>query len=267
MGVIFQTAYSLPGGDEPLTHARIAHASNWHAGGTITASTTDSDYFEDGPDESTTYEKWKPTALAATWETDLGSAKECDYCAIGAHTMGTNGNTLQIQYWNGSSWTGVIPSTVIADDMPIMAIFAPQTRQRWRIQVSNGTVPEIGVIRFGKAMQMPQMLYGGHTPLDLSRRTTMRTNRSVTGEILGRTKVRTALETRFDWEHLEPAWVRSDWKPFQKAAEEEPFFIAWRPGEFSEVGLCDTPQVPAPTNMGVLDLMQVSLSVTGYGYD
>jgi len=148
MTVIFQTSYSLPGGDQPLTHARIAHANNWLSGGTVTASTTDSDYFESGPTSPLTYEKWKPTTLAATWEYDHGSAAACDYCCIGAHTMGTNGNTLQVQYWNGSSWSGVIAATAITTDEPIMCIFAPQTRQRWRISISSGTVPEVGVIKF-----------------------------------------------------------------------------------------------------------------------
>lgn len=267
MGVIFQSGYSLPGGDQPLTHARIAHAGNWHDGGTITASTTDSDYFSDGPDTTTTYEKWKPTTLSATWENDLGSAKECNYCVIGAHTLGTNGNTLQIQYWNGSGWTGVIPATAITDDMPIMAIFGAQTRQRWRIQVSNGTAPTIGVIKFGKALQMERPLYGGHSPIDLARQTVLRSNRSSTGEILGWTKQKVTHNSTFDWSNLTASWVRTNWRPFQLAVETSPIFIAWRPITFSEVAFGTVNQIPVPSNMGVRDLMQVSMQMTAMGYD
>lgn len=267
MTVIFSTGYSLPSGDEPLTHARIAHANNWLAGGTVTASGTATDYFADGPTNSLTYEKWAADALTATWEYDHGSAAECDYCCIGAHTMGTNGNTLQIQYWNGSSWSGLIPATAITSDMPIMAIFPPQTRQRWRIQISTGTVPEIGVVKFGKALQMQRALYGGHTPLDYARQTIMRSNRSVTGEFLGRTKLRNTLATSYDWAHLKRDWLDANWKDFQLAIEEEPFFLAWRPGDFSEVGLCYTDQIPVPTSMGIRDLFQVSLNVSARGYE
>lgn len=267
MSVIFSTGYSLPSGDEPINNARIAHARNWLTGGTITASTTATDFFAAGPDNSLTYERWKPSALPATWEYDHGSAAEVDYCCIGAHTLGTNGNTLQVQYFNGTTWTGVIPATAITSDMPIMAIFPPQTRQRWRIQISNGTAPEVGVIKFGKALQMQRAIYGGHTPLDYSRQTVMRQNRSVTGEFLGRTKLRNTLRTSFDWAHLSRAWIDANWKDFQLACEEEPFFIAWRPGQFSEVGLCYTDQVPAPQSMSIRDLFQVSLGVTARGYE
>jgi len=267
MGVIMQSSYSLPGSDQPLTHARIAHSGNWLAGGTVAASTTDADYFADGPTNSLTYEKWKPTSLSATWEYDHGSAAECDYCVIGAHTMGTNGNTLQIQYYNGSSWTGVIPSTAITTDMPIMAIFGAQTRQRWRIQVSNGTAPSIGVIKFGSALQMPQAIYGGHSPVDLARQTVLRTNISETGEFQGRSKIRATMQGAFDWTHIKADWVRTNWRPFQLAIETEPFFIAWRPETFSEVALCYTTQSPTAANMGVKDYMQLGLQVTARGYD
>lgn len=267
MPVIFQTSYSLPAADYPLTHARIAHAGNWLAGGTVTASDTDADYFEDGPTNSLTYEKWKPDTLPATWEYDHGSAAEVDYCCIGAHTLGTNGNTLQVQYWNGTGWSGIIPATAITTDQPIMAIFAPQTRQRWRIQVSGGTAPTIGVIRFGKAMQMPQAIYGGHTPIDMARQTTMRANMSASGEFLGRTVQRTSLGSSYDWQHLRADWVRSTWRPFQIALEQDPIFLAWRPATFSEVVYGWTGENPTPTNMGVRDLMSVSLSLTGRGYD
>lgn len=267
MGVIFQTGYSLPGSDEPLTHARIAHSGNWHSGGTVTASGTETGYFESGPNTSLTYEKWKPDALTATWEVDLGSALECDYCVIGAHTMGTNGNTLQIQYHNGSGWTGVIPSTALTVDMPIMAIFGSQTRQRWRIQISSGTAPEVGVIKFGKALQMQRALYGGHAPLDLARQTVIRTNKSTTGEFLGRSKIRSMGKSSFSWAHLKADWVRTNWRPLQLAVETEPFFIAWRPITFSEVALCYVDSVPIPENMGVKDYMSVSMQVTQRGYD
>lgn len=295
MGVIFQSGYSLPVGDMPLTHARIAHSGNWLAGGTVRADdgsnllmeTTDDLLLEDGvsflllegqnatasgyvslaPSNSLTYERWKPGALPATWEYDHGSAALCDYCCIGAHTMGTNGNTLQVQYWSGSAWVDLIPATVMTSDMAVMAIFGQQTRQRWRIVVSNGTAPEIGVIKFGRAMQMTRPIFGGHTPVDLGRQTQIRANYSETGEFLGRTRQRVQMASTFSWQHLDDAWIRSTFRPFQKAVEAEPFFIAWRPLAYSEVALCQTDEVPIPQNMGVRNLMNVQLTVRALAYD
>ena len=267
MGVIFQSGYTLPGSDQPLANARIAHANTWYAGGTITASSTATDFFASAPDNSLTYERWKPTSATATWETDLGFAKAVDYCAIAAHDMGTSSISLHVQYWNGSAWVGVIPATAPADDMPVFCIFEPVTAQKWRISISGSFAPEIGVIRFGAAMQMPQAIYGGHSPLDYGRMTRSRSAYSMSGEFLGRSKQRGWLETSFDWTHLTRAWIDTYWKSFQKAAESEPFFIAWRPEDFSEVGYCQTERVPAPTSMSVRSYHSVNVAVTARGYD
>lgn len=267
MTVIFQTGYSLPGTDQPLTHARIAHSLNWLSGGTATASSTATGFDADAPLNTLTYERWQPDTLTATWEYDHGSAAAVNYCAIAAHTMGTNGNTLQVQYFNGSTWTGVIPATAVSDDSPIFCIFGAQTRQRWRISISGGTAPEIGVVKFGSALQMERPIYGGHSPITLARQTILRGNYSETGEYLGRTKQRTYLATSFDWNNLTAAWVRSNWPTLQKAIEAEPFWIAWRPSTFGEVGFCQVDEVPIPQNIGTRDLMSVSMTVRARGYD
>jgi hypothetical protein len=267
MTVILQTGYTLPGGDQPLTHARIAHANNWLSGGTATASSTETGFFANAPLNTLTYERWKPDTLTATWEYDHGSAAAVNYCSIAAHTMGTNGNTLQVQYFNGSTWTGVIPATAITTDEPIFCIFASQTRQRWRISISNGTAPEIGVIKFGTAMQMERPIYGGHAPIPMARQTILRSNYSETGENLGRAKQRAYLATEYSFQHLTATWVRANWPSFQKASEAEPFWIAWRPATFGDVGFAQLDEVPIPSNMGIRDLMQVSMSVRARSYD
>jgi hypothetical protein len=267
MTVIFQTGYSLPGGDQPLTHARIAHANNWLSGGTATASSTASGFFANAPLNTLTYERWKPTSSSATWEYDHGSSAAVNYCAIAAHTMGTSGNILQIQYWSGSTWVGVISGTAVPDNSPIFAIFGLQTRQRWRIVISGGTAPDIGVIKFGRAMQMEQPIYGGHAPVTLSRQTILRSNYSETGEYLGRAKQRNYLSTSYSWTHLHADWVRTNWLPFQKAIEAEPFWIAWRPATFGDVGFAQVDEVPVPSNMGVKDFMSVDMTIRARGYD
>jgi hypothetical protein len=267
MGVIFQASYALPGADEPLTNARIAHSGNWFSG-TVTASTTAAGFFASGPDNSLTYETWKPTAIPATWENDLGSAVLVNYCCIAAHTLGTNGCTITIQYWDGSAWVDRTPATLIADNMPIFCIFAGTTAQRWRVNITAGAGnPSIGVIKFGAALQMQQPFYGGHTPLALAVQVILRSNQSETGENLGRTKQRVMFGTSFSWQHLKADWVRTNWPPFQRAMAADAFFIAWRPIDYSEVGFCQVDQIPAPSNMGVKDYMSVDMSVRALGYD
>lgn len=266
MTVLLESGYAVPSGDEPLTHARIAHSNNWHEGGTVSASTTDSAFFEDAPTTTLTYEKWKPTALAATWAYTHGSAVECDYCCIAAHNMGTQQNDLQVQYYDGG-WVDLIAATSITSDEPIMAIFDPVTASQWRIRITQNSLPSIGVVKFGKALQMERPLFGGHSPVNFARQTILRSNYSETGQFLGRTKLRTYLNTDYEWSNLSTTFIRNNWKSLQTAIETEPFFIAWRPGDNGDVAFGQVDEVPVPSNSGKRDLMNVSFSMRALGYD
>ena len=296
MTVIFQAGYTLPGGDQPLTHARIAHSLNWLAGGDIvaddgsalllesgdgllleddsavlleSANNTTAGYYVAAPDNSLTYELWQPSAIPATWEYDHGSsATDQDYCAIAAHTLGTAGSTIKVEYWTGSAWSDLCAATAITDDSPILIIFEPTTAQRWRLNITATTTnPTIGVIKFGQALQMQQAIYGGHSPINLARQTVLRSTLSETGEFLGRTKQRALLSTSYAWTHLKADWIRTNWPTLQKAVEAEPFWVAWRPADYGEVGFSQTDAVPIPQNMGIKDFMQVELTTRARAWD
>lgn len=270
MSVIFQPGYILPNGDYPLTHARIAHSGTW-IDGTPTATSVAQGFFIAAANDSLTYEFWSPDALPGTWTLTPSSNQTIDYCCIGAHNMGTSGSTLTIEYESAPAvWTPLVNAVTIADDSPVFAIFRPVTGSAFRITVNGATAPRIGVVRFGTAMQMPQPLYGGHTPLRLARQTTMRSTKSTTGEFIGRTRIRNARSTDIGWTHLRADWVRDNWLPFEIAMEEDPFFLAWRPVTFpDDVGYCfiDSGAAPAPSNQGIKDFMDVSMTVIARGYD
>jgi len=254
--------------DLPATHARIAHYLNWFSVGTIAASTTETGYFVDAPNNTLTYERWKPAALPATWEINFGAGQTADYCCIAAHTMGTNGNTLEVEYFDGAGvWSDLITATAITDNSDIFVIFPKQAHGYWRIRISNGTAPEIGVIKFGQALQMERPIFGGHSPIIYSRQTVMKMNESETGEYLGRSKFRTYLQSTFEWQNLSSDWIRDNWGDLQRAVETEPFFIAWRPETYSEAAFGRAMENPTPTNIGRRDLMSVALNMRARGYD
>lgn len=269
MTVIFQSGYTVPSGDEPLTNARVAHSLNWLSGGTATASSTATGYFANAPLNTLTYEAWKPNASTGTWEYDHGSsASNQDYACIAAHTLGTSGSTIKIQYWTGAAWSDLCAATAITDDSPIFVIFGKTTAQKWRVNITASTsAPTIGVIKFGKALQLSQAIYGGHSPINLARQTILRANYSETGEFLGRTKQRVMLSNTFSWTHLKAAWMRTNWPTMQKAIEAEPFWIAWRPGDYGEVGFAQVDNVPVPQNMGIKDFMSVEMTIRARAWD
>ena len=167
-----------------------------------------------------------------------------------------------------STWYAVTPWFFPADDSPIMAFFDPVSAQNWRLNIeAYDSAPSIGVFNAGEALQMERPIYGGHAPITLARQTILRSNYSDTGEYLGRTKQRTYLSTSFAWNNLTAAWIRSNWPSLQNGIEAEPFWIAWRPASFGEVGFCQVDEVPIPQNIGVRDLMSVSMNVRARGYD
>ena len=291
MTVIYQDGYTLPDGgyllkedgfkllleqggaillDAPydLEHARILHSEKWLAGGTATASSTATGYDADAPANSLTYEYWEPASTTATWEYTHTVSAECNCAGIAAHTLGTTGTNLKFEYYDGTAWADLTSYKQITSNQSIMAFWEDVKATRFRVSLSYaGAAPQIGVIKFGTQLTMPQKIFGGHAPLDLSGQTILRSNYSETGQFLGRAKQRAYQATQFAWTHLRDDWVRENWPSLQRGVESEPFFIAWRPGQFDTVGFAQTDQVPIPSNMGVKDYMQVTLDVRSLGYE
>jgi hypothetical protein len=167
-----------------------------------------------------------------------------------------------------SAWhdaTGWIAPT---DNSPVMALFEPVTAPAWRLEITGGTAaPEMGVARFGKALQMPRPSAASHKPLVYGRNTETRTNESETGEWLGRTVQRRNLQTSYGWSLIEDTWFEANWPETQRAMESEPFFLAWRPGDDQSVGYCWVDEAPAPSYTGQRNFMSVRMNVTARSWE
>lgn len=266
MALVIQSGFSPA---RPLTQARIGHATITR-GGTLSASGEQVGFEADAALNPLTYEFWKPDALPATWRIDAGSAVSVDYFGIAAHTMGTDGASVKPQFSdNDSVWNDItgVAAHAPADDGPILFLFAAESHRYWRIEVTGSTEPSIGVVFIGAALAMTRPIYGGHSPLDLSRKTVIRPHQSERGQFLGRSVVRSGFGTDFAWNHLTPTFYRTEFDPFVEDARCFPFFIGWRPSTFTDsVGYVWTAQDIQPSNMGIgQGLMQVAMSVQGLG--
>jgi hypothetical protein len=270
MTVIYESGYTLPGSDDPLTHTRILHANSWVSGGTSNASSTDPDYSADAPLNTLTYEKWKPApaSSAPTWEHDFGSSIETDVCCVAGHNLGSLGVSIRVQSHDGASWSNRTADVGITSDAPIMFIYEPVTAQRWRLNITTMPAkPTIAVVKFGTMWSLPRPTFGGNSPIDWSRQTTIRGNISETGEVLGRSKIRTQLAASYEWKNLDYLWCAAAFPSLLQAIEAEPFFLAWRPAKDGSVGYCTADGTEAPQFQGIRDLMSWKLSVRGLAYD
>nr|WP_297388276.1 discoidin domain-containing protein [uncultured Roseateles sp.] len=248
---------------QPLTHARIGHATYTRTG-TATASTEADGFDAANAANPLTYEFWRPTALPAWWRLDAGAAVDCDYIGVAAHTLGSSGCTVYAEYsLDGTTWE-TLADVLPADDAPIMFLFAQTTARYWRVRVTGSTLPSVGVVYVGKALAMYRPIYGGHTPITLSRESEMRPTKSEGGQWLGRTVIRKGSKTKVAYQHLPAAWVREQFLPFIRDAVSYPYFFAWRPQTYPlEVGYVWTNDDIAPGNMGVRDLMAVDWNMEG----
>lgn len=242
----------------PLNHARIGYDS---------VITTDSLTGTEGQSGfplsnivvEQTFEKYKPATLPAIIFIDAGTLSECNYIGL----VGTGIGLVTVSYSTDNLTYTDITTIDPLENSVSMGLFVPTLARYWRITFSEVTT--VTNIKLGKALEMERAIYGGHSPLPLSARTVKKGNVSETGQWLGRTVQRRGFATDYSWSNLTARWYRSDFQPFVEHAKTGAFYISWNPLEFpNEVGYCWCQNDIQPSNMGVIDLMNVSVSVEGY---
>lgn len=247
-----------------LTNARIAY-DTFTRDATVLVSSDQTDFPGEAMKNPLSYELWKPSSLPATARFTASSALTVDYCAIAFHDMATQGNSVSVEYSTdgGSTWT-TVNSTTPSDNAPILFLFEAQSAADWRIVVSGGTIPQIAHVMLGEVLAMQRSIYGGHSPITLSRNTVIRPNKSEGGGWLGRSILRKGFSTSFEWSNLKAAWFRANFDPFIESARRYPFVIAWKPNDYpDELAYCWTNGDIQPNNSGTKDYMDVSLDVEG----
>lgn len=278
--VVFTNSFlTAASSSTPLTHARIGYQT-WTRDlepDAVTVSSED----EDGPGDSVlrpdTAEFWEPTELPATLVIDLGAGRDVDYAGIAAHTLGSSGCAVEVETSDGSFagspseqvWTALAQDIAPGDDAPLMFLDTSRVCRYIRLTVTGDDVmPRIGVVYVGEALAMQRRIYGGHSPMNLSRDTVLQRTLSRGGQFLGQSFRRHGQKGSIGWKHLEPDWYRENFDPFVKAARQYPFFVAWRPADYPlEVAYAWCPDDIKPSNMGVLNFMQVGFEMFGIGYE
>ena len=251
------------GPNQPLNHARILYAP---IAGTITADGADGDLAAN----DFTSQKWACGTLPADWTLVTAANASVDTVFIAAHNLGSTGSTVIIKTAATVGGAFTTRATVVpADDSAIAVMInsggTPYVIREIQIEITGASdAAKIGIIRAGVALQMQRPVFGGVRPIGLNRLVETRHAISETGQWLGRTIQRQASRTTMDWQNLSAAWVRSDFRPFSLALPQTPFGFVQNPLRMPEsVAWCWTDQAPAPENMGVRDLMSVSLEITG----
>ena len=172
---------------QPLTHARIMY-QNLIPDADVVGSTEVAGFEADAVQSYTTYDRWLPAGVPATLTAQFGGLQTIDYLLIASHTIGSSGAAIVPEYsTDGTTWVELSPERIPATDAAIAFLFDAVSAVYVRIRITSATTPPvIGVVMCGEALAMQRPIYGGHSPITLSRKTSIRPTKSEGGQFLGR---------------------------------------------------------------------------------
>jgi hypothetical protein len=219
-----------------------------------------------------TFEKWSFTGPLTTVIYTISSNRDIDTICIGGHNLGSSGGAT-VRVYQSSGTTGaftLIGTKVTASgdpDDPLMFHFDTTYSAR-RIQIDidtgNGNAKEIGYISAGVALQMQRPFFSGYTPINYADSTEYYSNRTQSGNIVGRQIRRQGYKTSNSWKNIDDAWYRQYFAPFKESARVLPFFMAWNLLEYpNDVGFCRTDRDISAPYSGTLKLRTIDFTTFG----
>ena len=244
----------------PLTNSRIGY-ENFGTIATWSSSGAQINFPVRALNNEMTVRRWRANLVTSWIQADYFGEQDVDYIGINAHNL--SGKTVEI-FFNGESAPTIqyIPGTNEA----LMILFDKIDLTSLRIEITGSDYAEIGVIFFGKVLEIPMPIdYNGLSPIQLSRKTKIMSRISDSGQFLSKTIINKGYEAKFKWLYLDDTWYRNYFDPFVVQALTRPFFIAWCPDSFpNEVVYGWVDEDIAPTYMGVLDYLQVQFNMTAH---
>lgn len=252
----------------PLTYPRFFYESFFRTG-TVTASGEESEEFavENAILDPATWNFWRPDLMPATLTVELASAAPANYALLVAHTLGTDGVTVTVEYLDedGSpeTWTE-LGEALPGDDRVFAILFEETTARQFRLTFSGATIPSIGVAMLGKALAMPVGTTLDHGPITLAGKTVIQPNVSEGGQFLGRSIRREGSATEIAFRALTAAFVRNEFAGLIEHARTKPFGWAWAPEDYpAEVAYCWTSDDIKPVHAGLQTYLDVAFDVDG----
>ena len=272
MSLVISSSYvladSTSGGGTITADNPVVGYDNIVASGTLDTTTQDASYPRANLLNPATHLRWKGTSIVADeYLTVLNpNVQDLDYIAIARHNLFTAQIPVSVEYLTlPSTWTELIAPVILPNDGPALFRFPRLAYSGIRLRFQhNAVVPTVAVAYCGQLLVLQRRFYVGHTPINLGRAVDHATHRSVAGNFLGRIVLGTKTGTAVALRNLTPDWYRTYMVPFTRAAEEIPFFFAWRPSTYpNEVGYAWLTQDAKPSNSRQNGMMQLDLQLEG----
>lgn len=212
-------------------------------------------------DDDTT-QRWFPADTDAIEFTGFPEG-EITHIGIAAHSLGTSGASLVVEYFDGS-WNALTTITR-SDDTALLEAVGPVTATGLRF-TADGSELNVGIIYAGSVMTFERRFYQGHTPIrfgDQNNRFITRTNG---GQFVGNRLRRRSKATSISVDNLTPGFVRFVLEPFRQHYNDGGrFFFSWRPETFPDEAVYAKGEgVMSPTNSGPAALMSADFALVAY---
>ena len=203
-----------------------------------------------------TYGPWSPTTTPATLEWTIPAG--FDYVAI----VGENLGIVHVERFDGLTWNSV--GGLVGGDVRLVT-FDPNTDTLVRLVFTTGS-PKVHYVAIGEKLRMYRSLKGGHAPILLNRRDTIRPSRSDNAGVwTGRQFPRRAYKASLSFSAIPENWYRSEFQPFVEDAKSNPFFIVERPQDYpEEVAYCYLTGDPNPSHQDVTSRLNVTVDADGF---
>jgi hypothetical protein len=259
--------------DSPIIgYENLVTASN------VTATTEDQDYPASNLANPSTSLLWRSAAGSPSSPeyitVILDTEEQVDYLAIARHNFGTGFTPVSVEGLSSADgspldWFELVSAQLLPNNGPVIFRFTKQSLYAVRLKIheavgSVSLIPELAVMYVGELLSLQRRIYVGHTPFPLAREIQVANHRSVSGAFLGRIVLSSTRKTGVSLQNLTPSWYRLYFDPFLIAAQEIPFFFAWRPGDYPlEVGYCWLTGDPRPSNQRGNGMMSVDMELEG----
>lgn len=186
-----------------------------------------------------TFDSWKGATAGDYIEADLGAAMAVNTLGIAAHTLGTSGASLELDYSDdGAAWTAAVEYDPLTDE-DVIIMFGNITARYWRLTVTDA-VANVGVVFLGARLVFPHTPVDGYTPLHHARRYSKLFNDSLKGQMLGNRVMAAGAETTVDLGFVERSFVDGPLRGFEDHYNRGgTFFYAGYPsGKPLDMGYC-----------------------------
>lgn len=190
--------------------------NNLMATGTLSASSSATDYPVANIISEATTEYWKPTTIPAWVKVDKGSNTPIDCFAIIGHTLGSTNSVVRLQGSDDNSTWTLIQEIIPDDDSAIFGLFKSVSYRYYRIYVPSSTsVPFISVAMLGNRFTFPYGVMAPYTPTWACKTYQLLTATTVGGQFLGNRIQYTGGETKINLVAVETEFAMGDLEPFR----------------------------------------------------